>query len=237
MRIRWVSRASNLEIVSLESFLIDRNEVTNEDFKRFVDAGGYRNAEFWSGLTIVKDGRELTRPEATSVFVDSTDRPGPATWELGEFLSGQGDYPVGGVSWYEAVAYCRSQGKTLPGVFHWARAASSPIEIGSPLAPSIIPGSNFTSKGPVPVGSTRAIGPYGTYDMAGNVREWIWNEAANGRRWVLGGAWDDPGYMFVLQTSLPSLDRSAGNGFRCARLPGGADIPDAPDRPRGYARS
>jgi hypothetical protein len=79
-----------LEIVSLESFLIDRNEVTNEDFMRFVDGGGYRNAEFWSGLTIVNDGRELTRPEATSVFVDSTDRPGPATWELGEFLSGQG---------------------------------------------------------------------------------------------------------------------------------------------------
>jgi formylglycine-generating enzyme required for sulfatase activity/dienelactone hydrolase len=215
----------SIDIVSVESFLIDRNEVTNEDFRRFVDGGGYRQAEFWKELRIVKDGRELSWPEATSVFADSTGRPGPATWELGDFVSGQGDYPVGGVSWYEALAYCRSQGKTLPSVFHWARAASSPIEIGSPLAPLIVPGSNFNSKGPVPVGSTRAIGPYGTYDMAGNAREWIWNEAANGRRWILGGAWDDPSYIFVVQNSLPPGDRTAKNGFRCARLPGGADIP------------
>jgi formylglycine-generating enzyme required for sulfatase activity/dienelactone hydrolase len=213
----------SLEIVSLESFLIDRTEVTNQEFKRFVDAGGYRQAEFWKGLPVVKDGRELSWPEAASLFLDSTGRPGPATWELGEFLSGQSEYPVGGVSWYEAAAYCGSLGKTLPGVFHWARAASSPIEIGSPLVPVIVPGSNFSSKGPVPAGSTRAIGPYGTYDMAGNVREWIWNEAPDGRRWSLGGAWDDQGYMFGSLSSLPPLDRDVRNGFRCARLAQGAD--------------
>ena len=133
---------------------------------------------------------------------------------------------MGGVSWYEAVAYCRSEGKALPSVFHWARAALSPVEIGSPLAPSIIPLSNLGGKGPAAVGSARAIGHSGTHDMAGNVREWVWNETAGGRHWILGGAWGDPGYMFVIPNSLPPDDRAATNGFRCARFPDGAKIPD-----------
>ena len=53
---------------------------------------------------------------------DRAGWPGPATWELGDFVSGQGNYPVGGVSWYEALVYCRSQGKMLPSVFHWGES-------------------------------------------------------------------------------------------------------------------
>jgi eukaryotic-like serine/threonine-protein kinase len=199
--------------VALKSFAIDRTEVTNGQFKKFVGAGGYANAEYWRGLSI----------ERTS-FVDSTGRPGPSTWELGEHPSGQGNYPVAGVSWYEAVAYCRSVGKALPTIFHWARAALSPAEIGAPLAPAIIPLSNFAGKGLVAVGTYRGLGPYGTYDMAGNVREWAWNEAAGGRRWILGGASNDPDYMFTVPSSLPPLDRSATNGFRCAQYGPDGDV-------------
>ena len=47
--------------------------------------------------------------------------PGPATWEMGTFPEGQGDYPVSGVSWYEAAAYAEFVGKRLPTVFHWRR--------------------------------------------------------------------------------------------------------------------
>ena len=61
--------------------------------------------------------------------------------------------------------------------------------------------------------------------MAGNAREWVWNGAANGRRWIPGGAWNDPDYMFTVPTSLPPLDRSAVNGFRCAKY-GNEAIPD-----------
>ena len=200
--------------LAIDAFLIDRDEVTNQAYKRFVDGGGYAKAEWWKGLA------PPTR------FVDSTGRPGPSTWELGEYPAGQADYPVGGVSWHEAVAYCRSQGKALPSVFHWARAALSPVEINSPVAPAIIPLSNFGAKGPSAVGSARAIGPYGTHDMAGNVREWVWNETAGGRHWILGGAWGDPGYMFVVPNSLPPDDRAATSGFRCAQLPSDKPLPD-----------
>lgn len=39
-------------------------------------------------------------------------------------------------------------------------------------------------------------------------------------------AWGDPGYMFVVPNSLPADDRAASNGFRCARFPDGAALPD-----------
>lgn len=49
-----------------------------------------------------------------------------------------GDRPVNGVSWYGAVAYCRSRGQVLPTIYHWRRAALSPDEMFAPLAPAIM---------------------------------------------------------------------------------------------------
>ena len=212
--------------VALGAFLIDQSEVTNGDFKRFVDAGGYAKADAWRGLSIVSGGRVIAWPDLVAEFHDSTGRPGPSQWELGAYASGQADFPVGGVSWYEAAAYCASEHKTLPTLFHWARAALSPVEIGSPLAPAIIPLSNFAGKGPARVGESRGVGPYGTYDMGGNVREWVWNESEGARRWNLGGSWNDQPWLLVVPNTLPPLDRSATNGFRCADV-GETKLPDA----------
>src|SRR5687767_15876801 len=61
---------------------------------------------------------------------DSTGRSGPATWELGSYAEGQDEYPVGGISWFEAAAYARFVGKSLPTFYHW-RAASGMDDIFS----------------------------------------------------------------------------------------------------------
>jgi formylglycine-generating enzyme required for sulfatase activity/predicted esterase len=212
------------DLIHVDGFAIDRYEISNKAFKQFVASGGYAKPDLWTGLTFAIDGREITATDAVRRFRDSTDRPGPSVWEVGEYPAGQDDYPVGGVSWYEAAAYCRSVGKTLPTLFHWARAALAPDEMSSPLAPAIIPVSNFNGKGPAPVGGSRGVGPYGTYDMGGNVREWVWNESEGGRRWILGGAWNDPEWMLIQRNSLQPFDRSPTNGFRCARY-GVADLP------------
>ncbi len=71
----------------------------------------------------VKDGRPIALDGAMPLLVDTTGRPGPATWEHGKYPAEQDDYPVTGVSWYEAAAYARWAGKSLPTIYHWSRAA------------------------------------------------------------------------------------------------------------------
>ena len=83
--------------VRLGDYWIDRFEVTNRQFKTFVDAGGYRTRSYWTE-PFGADGRTLSWDEAIAMFRDTTGRPGPATWELGSFAEGQADYPVGAVS-------------------------------------------------------------------------------------------------------------------------------------------
>ena len=55
--------------------------------------------------------------------------------------------------------------------------------------------SNFSGAGPARAGSYKGLGAFGTLDMAGNVKEWCWNEIG-GRRYIRGGAWNEPAYMF-----------------------------------------
>ncbi len=92
--------------VALPDYWLDKFEVTNAEFKQFVDAGGYRDAKYWTDT--FRDGaRTLKFDEASARFLDATGRPGPATWRLGSYPEGQADFPVGGISWFEASAYAR----------------------------------------------------------------------------------------------------------------------------------
>jgi dienelactone hydrolase len=202
------------DFARLDRFFIDRHEVTNRQFKEFVDAGGYTTREYWRH-DFVLDGRRVSRDDAVARFRDSSGQPGPATWELGTYPDGQADVPVGGVSWYEAAAYAEFRKASLPTIYHWARAALG-FTRGAPIRGRIIDASHFGGSAPVAVGSTNAIGPFGAYDMAGNVREWCWNQSG-ANRWILGGGWNDFEHMLVVPYSLPPMDRSATNGFRLAR--------------------
>ena len=108
--------------VILPAFWIDRFEVTNRQFKEFLDAGGYRKPEYWK-QPFVKDGQVVSWAQALSEFRDLTGRPGPADWQLEAYPEATADMPVGGVSWYEAAAYAEFAGKSLPTVYEWNQAA------------------------------------------------------------------------------------------------------------------
>src|SRR5260370_20483615 len=100
------------------------------------------------------------------LFRNASGRTGPSTWEAGHYPAGQADYPVGGVSWYEAAAYAEFAGKSLPVIAQWFHAAPSSI------AKHIVQQSNFALSGLAPAGKYQGLGPWGAYDMAGNVAEW-----------------------------------------------------------------
>jgi hypothetical protein len=212
----------DLPPVVLEDYWLDRHEVTNKQFKDFLDHGGYQKPEYWK-QEFRRDGRTLSWAEAMAIFRDTTGRSGPATWEQGEYPRGQEDFPVSGVSWYEAAAYAEFAGKALPTLYHWATAAS-------PWASaSIMPASNFGRQGLAPVGRYRGMSWCGAYDMAGNVKEWCWNDSGSGKRYIMGGAWDEPFYMFNDADARSPFERSANLGFRCAKYPSGRSIGKAAD--------
>ncbi len=192
----------------LPDYWIDQHEVTNRQFKEFVDAGGYRTRDYWHE-PFVKDGRTLDWDQAIAEFRDTTGRPGPSTWEVGGYPEGQDNFPVSGVSWYEAAAYAAYAGKQLPTVYHWYRASGA-FSVFS----DIITASNFSGQSTVQVGQYRGLGPYGTFDMAGNVKEWCWNSTNAGRRYVLGGSFRDASYQFRDQDAQSPFERASGFGFR-----------------------
>ena len=195
--------------VQLPDFFIDQYEVTNREYKKFIESGGYREQHYWK-FPFVNNGRKLSWDEAMSQFRDRTDRPGPSTWEVGSYPAGQEDYPVSGVSWYEAAAYADFAGKSLPTIYHWYRTANMGI------FSDILGLSNFSTKGPARVGSYSGLGAFGTYDMAGNVKEWCMNTAGD-RHYLLGGAWNDPIYMYQEADARQPFDRWATNGIRTVK--------------------
>jgi formylglycine-generating enzyme required for sulfatase activity/dienelactone hydrolase len=208
----------HLKPVPIGEYLIDKYEVTNRQYKEFLDSGGYRKKEYWNH-EFRKDGLTLTWEEAMKEFVDSTGRPGPSTWALGDYPDGKDDYPVCGVSWYEAAAYAEFVGKKLPTVYHWNFATGiidNYYGIGFLEAGYIIPHGNFRGKGPSRVGEFKGLSPHGLYDMPGNVKEWCWNSIEN-RRISLSGGWDEPEYMFRNADHFPPFLRAHNFGFRCMK--------------------
>jgi serine/threonine-protein kinase len=203
------------------TFLIGRDEVTNEEYQRFVNAGGYHAAELWPE-SLEFDRHSVPREQGLRRLVDRTGLAGPRGWSAGRFPEGKGKHPVTGVTWYEAAAYARWSGCTLPTSAQWWRAAlgdsKAPFPWGTDGA-TIETRANFGLAGTAEVG-THPLGmsPFGVHDLAGNVREWLADEVSGGHQHVVvGGSWQDPSYMFE-RSHAELFDAGVANDIIGVRL-------------------
>jgi iron(II)-dependent oxidoreductase len=219
-------------LVMVAPIYLDRFCVTNAEFQRFIDAGGYEQLEFW---------HEEALP-ALLDFVDQTGAPGPRFWSDGQYPPDNQHLPVVGVSWFEAWAYARWVGKQLPTDAAWTKAAAWPVESApGRVAQRRYPwGESFDVRrahlygsghsAPVPVdefpGGT-SVG--GIHQLIGNVWEWTSTPLADAADPTLhvsesvmsvrGGAFDtyfENQATCHFQSGEQALARRRNIGFRLA---------------------
>lgn len=193
--------------VKVRSFFIDEAEVSNGDFKRFLDEAGYR-------------------PKHPENFLRH--------WPKGEIPQGQADHPVVYVDVDDARAYARWAGKRLPTEPEWHLAAQGTDGRKWPWGNAFDAARcNTTGDRTLPVRSLAAgRSPCGCYHMAGNV--WEWTESvrddghtrfaiirggsyfeAKGSVWYVRGGPRPCDHHAKFLLMWPGLDRCATVGFRC----------------------
>ena len=202
--------------VYLDGYSIDKYEVTFAQFYQFIGLTGHRKPRLAGYLS-------ASVTEDIPLFIKPFN-------------------PVVGVSWDDAVEYCQWKGKRLPTEAEWEKAAKGPDQrkwpwgneessefanlIGDDGAPYTAPVNQFK----------RDVSPYGVYDLAGNVMEWVadWYNQDSYRvlpvrnpvgvsegdsRVIRGASWNDS--IKRAQTSIrfkmyPEY-RDVTIGFRCAK--------------------
>ncbi len=200
----------------IADFWIDQYEITNADYRDFLASPDYADDALWKPL-INELGLEVSPAELRASLVDSTGQPGPAVWSLSKFADGDDEKPVRGISWIEAAAYCAFRDKLLPTVFHYAKAGEQETLPTRVFAGELV-ASNFGLDGPHPVTMSTALGPYGTYDLMGNVTEWAWNVDYRDLRYLSGASYAGPEYLFTaVGDQADPLVRSMLAGARCMR--------------------
>jgi formylglycine-generating enzyme required for sulfatase activity len=224
--------------VTLNDFFIDKYEVSNNDFKQFISAGGYIKRDFWKHR-FMKDGVAVSHDDAMRMFVDRSGLPGPREWSNQNPPDGKGDHPVTGITWYEAAAYAAFRDKQLPTVFQWEKAARNGIRppAGAAFMPWGVfhPGdalagrANFGTATLPTTSSEFGMSQFGAYNMAGNVAEWMLNDSSEGFL-ATGGAWGDATYAFAQYGGRPGFYSSNKLGFRLARNVTGAAGDQGGDR-------
>ena len=194
-----------------EGYSISKTEVSNSEYKEFIDNGGYRKPRYWD-FPIEIDGKIYEFENTINLFKDEYDQFGPVNWSYGKFPENQGNFPVTGISWFEARAYAKYKGLKLPNIYQWLDSAQL---TGWELF--ILPNtedSNLNSNYLREVNDERGENSYGINNISGNVKEWVTNPHGKSRFSILGGAYFDKSYSFSSFYSLSPFDRSIGNGFR-----------------------
>ena len=223
--------------VYVDEFYMDTHEVTNADYKAFVDAN-----PSW------QKGGHLAQQYANGDYLKH--------WNGNAYPQGRGDHPVVWVSWYSAMAYAQWAGKRLPTEAEWEKAARGglaakkyPWGDQSLNATRANYGKKWTGK---TIRTTRvrnyAPNRYGLYDMAGNVYEWCldaWEPYAGfasqnpvagatdirqitsnfmdyspaTKRVTRGGAWTSQpkGVRAANRGAGSPINTHWGTGFRCVR--------------------
>jgi iron(II)-dependent oxidoreductase len=198
--------------MSIKPFYIDKDPVTNAEFKRFLDATGYQPED---GHNFLKDWK---------------DRRYPPGW---------GDKPVTWVSLEDARAYAKWAGKRLPHEWEWQYAAQGTdgrlYPWGNDWRPAAVPvpDKDRLLRGPDDVNAHPAgASPFGVMDLVGNV--WQWTDEfvdehtrsailrggsyyqPQGSRWYFPRAYrlDEHGKYLLM---APGIDRAATLGFRCIK--------------------
>ncbi|WP_250526951.1 SUMF1/EgtB/PvdO family nonheme iron enzyme [Caballeronia sp. GAWG2-1] len=115
--------------VNVPAFVIDRHMVTNGDYLRFIDAGGYWNRAYWTDADWAwKEEQRVAHP-AFWIPAESDSSDGWRLRTMFEEIELPLDWPVY-VSYAEANAYARWAGKALPSEAQWQRAAEgAPHEV------------------------------------------------------------------------------------------------------------
>ena len=163
----WLKNEQPQQTLTLPDYWIGATPVTNAQFRPFVAGDGYTNQAYWT-------------PHGWA-WRQARKRVQPSYWENATWNGT--DYPVVGVTWYEAAAYCQwlsvqtGEAIRLPTEAEWEKAARGSAGRVYPWGDMWEAGRCNSAeaglKRTAPVGHyPQGASPYGVLDMAGNVWEW-----------------------------------------------------------------
>ncbi|MDT7541238.1 MAG: gamma-glutamyl hercynylcysteine S-oxide synthase [Acidobacteriota bacterium] len=177
--------------ISIPAFKIDRAPVTNAEFARFIDEGGYTRREFWDEEGWAWRARENWQHPLYWLRAVASTSTLSSSWRVRAMFGEESlplDHPVSSLSWYEAQAFARFAGKRLPTEVEWERAASWDADRkqkrlfawGDDAPTNRRCNSDLKLWGTTPVASLPSgASANGCLDMTGNVWEWTSSKFAS----------------------------------------------------------